>query len=51
MERDLIEEWALALYDHFNPEPEREIKVPKSVCIRMAEVALRHFKRSQKLEG
>jgi hypothetical protein len=38
---DVIEEMALALYDHFNPRPAVEIKVGKDACIRMAEVAFK----------
>jgi hypothetical protein len=43
-DRDLIEKWALILFDHFNPHSEVAIMVGKSDCIRMAEAALRRLK-------
>ena len=45
---DVVEEMALALYDHFNPASAETIRVGKSVCLQMAERALRFFETRNK---
>jgi hypothetical protein len=40
-ENAVIDEMALVLFDHFNPHYLKKVNVGKSVCLKMAETALK----------